>query len=474
MNSIINIGKKKQLFWDSYLIDESLTTASFELMHPIEKEICFSFDHDWEYKFTTGYKNIVKTDDGYRLYYVVAVNEDPYYVRVAMIESKDGLTWTRPKLNIYDIEDYKDNNIVLQKLIDNAYVFFDNNPDCPPDEKYKAICSHPSVNKDTGYDSCLCCYTSSDGLHFKKSHIMTEIGTFDTQNTAIWKDGKYICYIRDFHGYEPGKRESTGIRDIRVMYSDDFRNWTVPKQIEYEDGEDIPMYTGCISVYNGAKDVLIGFPVIYTERKAWTQNNDQFASAAIKEEAMKIEAREGLAVTDALFMHSRDGKTWHRNMEAFLTPGYEGEHNWVYGDCQFVNGLIDPGKDNPYYYMYEKKNHKSINHPKALVRYEIRKDGFVCIKAGAKEETIITKPIVFAGKDLHLNFSSSGAGYIYIDVLNENGEKLSEGESFEIYGNSINRKIYFADGSDFSKFSGKEVRLRFRMKDARLYSIWFE
>ena len=44
----------------------------------------------------------------------------------------------------------------------------------------------------------------------------------------------------------------------------------------------------------------------------------------------------------------------------------------------------------------------------------------------------------------------------------------------EIYGDSINRAVYFPDGSDFSAYAGRPVRLRFRMRDAALYSMIFE
>ena len=75
---------------------------------------------------------------------------------------------------------------------------------------------------------------------------------------------------------------------------------------------------------------------------------------------------------------------------------------------------------------------------------------------------------------MHLNFSSSAYGYIYVDILDEDGNELSGKSSFEIYGNTIDRKVSFADGSDFSEYSGKCVRLRFKMRDAKLFSLKFE
>ena len=80
---------------------------------------------------------------------------------------------------------------------------------------------------------------------------------------------------------------------------------------------------------------------------------------------------------------------------------------------------------------------------------------------------------IFEGKDLHLNFSTSAYGYIYVDVLDEEGNPLSEKESFEIFGDTLDRTICFADGSDFSEYANKPVRLRFRMRDAKIFSIKF-
>ena len=183
------------------------------------------------------------------------------------------------------------------------------------------------------------------------------------------------------------------------------------------------------------------------------------------------ENRAGLAVTDCIFMCSRNGKLWHRYNEAFLSPAYETEHNWVYGDCYLAYSLVDSGKEC--FYLYAHEYHKSREIAKPLIRYEIRKDGFACIMAESKEETVVTKPLTFTGSVLHLNFTTSAKGYIYVDVLDKDGNELSQDTSFEIFGDNIDRKIYFEDGSDFSKYQGKEIRLRFKMSEAKLYSIWF-
>jgi hypothetical protein len=194
-----------------------------------------------------------------------------------------------------------------------------------------------------------------------------------------------------------------------------------------------------------------------------------------KEERLKTikenEPRAGLAITDCLFMCSRDGYKFTRYDKAFITPGVEHSNNWVYGDCYPACGLIDSGKES--YYMYCMGKRRSFGERKPVYRYEIRKDGFACYMAGGDERVLVTNPLCFDGRDLHLNFSTSAYGYIYISLLDENGNEISK-ESFEIYGDTVDRKIAFCDGESFCKYSGKPIRLEFRMRDAKIFSFMFD
>ena len=106
--------------------------------------------------------------------------------------------------------------------------------------------------------------------------------------------------------------------------------------------------------------------------------------------------------------------------------------------------------------------------------HKVRKDGFACVYADAVEQVIVTKPIIFKGDELHINFESSAYGYIIVDVLDADGNKLSDGQSFEVFGNNIDRRVMFEDGSGFAAYAGKPIRLRFRLRDAKLYSMKFE
>lgn len=490
--NVLQLGKTRELFWNDYLVDMQKSTAFPRLMQPVRKETCFWFDQGNEMNLVS-YPCIVKDDAGYKMYYL------PWEMRkdgttngyLAVIESRDGIHWTRPNLDIFPHPELKENNVVIDHLVDGVFVFKDTNPNCDPEERYKALTPLESEGDRIGG---LWCFTSPDGYHFKPSHQMTAIGTFDTLNVAFWENGRYYCYLRNYHNilgdtWNDGIEDfnirgqmtkwediNAGIRDIRVMYSEDFRNWTVPKLIQFEDGKDYPLYTNNVIAYPRAPHIKIGFPVRYVERKKWTPNCEQIGSNIVKKKAMAEEnphaKREGLAVTDAIFMFSRDGENWHRYNEAFFAPGYEMAHNWVYGDCYTAYNMIDSGAES--YYMYDKGWHRSVGQPKPLYRFEVRKDGFACWMADGEEKVLVTKPLYFDGENLHLNFQTSAAGHIYVDVLDEEGNVIPEATSFELFGDTIDRTVYFEDGSSFAKFAGKPVRLRFRMLDAKIYSMQFQ
>lgn len=474
-NDSIDLSCKKEVFWDDFLIDKDKTTAKWRVMNPVRKESCFSFDQGYEKEFGISYPCILKDDSGYKMYYIVWKNFGEFTnarCYLAMIESSDGINWKRPELNMFEHPELKINNAVMENTYDGFCVFSDQNPICPEDEKYKAVGVYYTETESGERKRALWCFTSPDGYKFSMKNMLTDKGFFDSLNTVMYKDGKYICYLRGYHEQKDNPNGAK-VRDIRVMYSDDFINWTEPQIISFTDGEDEPLYTNNAIIYPEADHLFVGFPVRYHERKEWTLNMEQIKSCEIKKSvAQSQEKRSGLAVTDCIFMSSRNGKLWHRYNEAFLSPAYENKHNWVYGDCYLAYGLVDSGREC--YYLYAHDNHRSTHYAKPLIRYEIRKDGFACIMAESTEETVVTKPLTFSGSIMHLNFTTSAKGYIYVDVLDKDGNELSERTSFEIFGDNIDRKIYFDDGSDFSEYQGQEIRLRFKMSEAKLYSVWFE
>jgi hypothetical protein len=112
-----------------------------------------------------------------------------------------------------------------------------------------------------------------------------------------------------------------------------------------------------------------------------------------------------------------------------------------------------------------------------LRRYTLRLDGFVSVSAPMDGGELITKSVIFSGKNLILNFSSSAAGDIRVELQDETGHPVpgfTLDDCPPVFGDSLERMVIWNNASDLSSLAGKPVRIRFVLKDADLYSFRFK
>jgi len=117
----------------------------------------------------------------------------------------------------------------------------------------------------------------------------------------------------------------------------------------------------------------------------------------------------------------------------------------------------------------------SIYH-KSGHRYVLRTDGFVSVRAGAKAGELFTKPLVFAGDTLVLNFSTSAAGNLRVEVRDLAGKpvpKFRLKDCRHMVGDALERRVAWAGDPSLGTLAGKPVRLRFVMQECDLYSFRF-
>lgn len=303
--------------------------------------------------------------------------------------------------------------------------------------------------------------------------MLCDKGVYDSHNTAFWdgNTGRYVCYARDFHESAEGER----IRDIRRMESGDFRTWSEPERISYADSPyDFHMYTNGIQPYFRAPHLYVAFPARYTERREWTANYERLCGAERRRWRMQFHPRYGLAVTDGLFMSSRDGRRFRRWNEAFLRPGPESEKRWVYGDGYAAYGLIETrsaveGEDRELS-LYASANDWSDT-PVQVFRYTLRLDGFVSRGAGYAGGEVVTQPLVFEGEALSVNFATSAAGGMRVRLEDAEGNALAGYDSGELFGDATDRRVDFE--RPLSELRGKPVRLCFHLRDAEVYAFQF-
>ncbi|MCA9019460.1 MAG: hypothetical protein KDA74_04920 [Planctomycetaceae bacterium] len=106
----------------------------------------------------------------------------------------------------------------------------------------------------------------------------------------------------------------------------------------------------------------------------------------------------------------------------------------------------------------------------------MRLDGFSSLHASMKGGELLTVPLTFTGKELSLNFSTSAAGSLFVEIQTAAGEPVP-GFTFkdcdELFGDTVDRTVTWDKKSDVSSLAGKPVRLKFRLKDADLFSYQF-
>lgn len=478
------IGSRRELFVDAALIASLAGGARQVLHHPVAREIVLVHDAPWE-GTGSGYHSVFFDPDlgKYRMYYKawhlevaggrLKTGAHPLYCCYA--ESDDGVHWRKPELGLVEFQGSKANNIVLAPATygdvasdpGHPAVFRDDNPDCPPEARYKAVIR---ARKPHG----LLILQSPDGLRWSLLHpqpVITE-GAFDSQNLAFYdaRLGAYRAYWRIF---------AAGRRAIRTAISKDLIHWEPWQDLQYVDSPPEQLYTNVVKPYLRAPHLLVGFPTRYVER-GWSDSMRALPEREHREERAKAGLRYGTALTEGLLMASRDGVTFKRWNEAFLRPGIEREGTWHYGHQYIAWHLVETknalegAPDELSLYASESY---WTGDGSALRRYTLRLDGFVSIQAPMSGGEFITRPITFTGKSLRLNFATSAAGSIRVEIQDADGNPIpgyTLNESHEVFGDAVDRVVTWKSGSDVGALAGRPVRLRFVLKDADLYALEFE
>ncbi len=493
-SGITGIGMQRQLFLDEFLVKNLSGKAERILHHPVLREVAVVHSELWEGN-TSGYHSVFKDGDLFRMYYRGSqiiltrdkfIDSHPFYICYA--ESTDGIHWRKPDLGLYEYKGSKKNNIVLASgeigglqlnMGDNASMFKDENPNASPDARYKAIvCSQ----KPKG----LFAFKSSDAVHWlpmSKAPVITE-GAFDSQNIAFWDSARneYRAYWRYF---KDGTNEQTltkgGIRAVRTAVSKDFLHWSEMKDVSYEDSLPIELYTNQVKPYFRAPYLFIGLPTRYIER-GWSPSMRALPQLEHRTLRSSHSLRYGTALTDAMLMSSRNGVQFQRWDESFLRPGIERDGTWNYGQQYIGWGIIETKSDlkgaPDELSLYATESSWTSNAPTSdLRRYTLRMDGFVSVHAPMEGGSLTTKPFFFEGKKLSLNFSTSAAGSVQVEIQDTSGRPIP-GFTLQdcppVFGDTIERTVTWENSSDVHALEGKPVQLRFVLNDADLYSFQFQ
>lgn len=476
----IDIGSRRELLIDRHLI-ESLDGVELRLHRPIRREVVFRSDAAWEGN-GSAYQSVFQDGDRIRLYYrgghhpaskAYRVKKNPWET-LCVIESSDGIHWTRPELGIVEFEGSKKNNLILnEEMVSeisgspaHTSVFKDENPSCPENERYKIVIVG---QKPRG----LYLMVSADGYHFrlKSNKPFTTKGAFDSQNLMFWDPVNEV--YREYH-----RAFDKSVRGIMTATSKTPENFPEPKWLAYPGAAEQALYTNQVKPYYRAPHVFMGFPMRYNDR-GWSPSMTALPGLEERQFRSKQHPRYGTTVTDAAFMTSRDGINFNRWGEAFIRPGPANKDAWVYGDNFVFWGMIqtkshlEGAPDEISLYATEGYWQGEFT---SFRRYTLRLDGFVSASASFSGGMLVTKPLTFGGSRLEVNFSTSAAGGMRIELQDADGETIpgfSLDDCDVLFGDQVDRIVSWNGSDDLSRLAGRSVRLKIELKDADLYAFQF-
>ena len=455
----IDIGTRRELFVDEYLIEE-LRDVRLRLCRPERREAAMTFDAPWEDSVAFP-DRMLSWEGGWRLYYRAGIldwNREEDTTVIAMAESRDGVVFTRPELGLAEVKGTRRNNVLQVGGYPTVPPpFLDTNPACRPDQRFKGLCARACKAH---------AMTSVDGLRWTplQEAPLELAGQFDTINTAFWDSvaGCYRCYTRSWHDRDTGRvLESWSfggahpIRAIQHASSPDFIHWSAPEQLRYADGDYAThVYTNAVLPCPGAEHIYLGFPNRYVpERKPYPTHQYE-------------------GVNDALFMSSRDGIHWNRWLDAWVLPGLD-ELNWTERNNYPTWGIVENSPTEWSVYITEHYRHAPL--PTRIRRLSIRPWGFASVHAGHSGGELVTKPFVFAGATLRINAATSAAGSVVVELQDEQRRPVPGFTAADMtpwYGDGLDATITW-QGGDLSRQAGRPVRLRLIMNDADVFALRF-
>jgi len=485
------IGATKQLFLDDSLI-ESMDGVRLVLEKPrgVGNALILP-DEPWEIAHGAqvgAYSSVLEDGDRVRTWYFATAGEDQMQRRVCYAESDDGIHFTKPPLGLHEMGGTTGNSAVIADPIQGACVWID--PKAPPECRYRTQAKWGPFPGQS--DVRLVFYASPDGTRWERTHEV-DVGPCDTQNVACWDQRcqRYVLYTRDWAQFED---IHLNYRQVRRLESDDLVQWDTESIVWEADDQDLSTWTTCTGQppvdYYGACVFWYAEAELYIMLAQafwhWKRRPEHERWGACGDPETAGTERLAPAAMDVRLGWSRDGRRFRRCADRgpWLGLGPEGSFDsrrvwampfpirmddelWVYytGENRDHDGLVDPAADG---------------HLSGIGRATTRLDGFVAAEAGFAGGELVTRPLRFEGQRLELNADTGGGGWVRVELQDENGRPLegfSARDSIPISGNSVRLTAAWGDavaeGTDVSSLAHRPVRVRFLMRDCRLYAYKF-
>jgi len=448
---------------ERYLVLDSRIIESKENMqltvgvaHKDKNNPLFGEDKPWEPRFDNPYSSVIydEEEEIYKCWYSIFTKSDHEALApekrawvdwhegdrgfgVCYSTSKDGITWEKPELGILEFDGNKKNNIVI--YYNHGVAVMKDLHETDPKKRYKAI--HPEKENSL-------VWFSEDGIHWDEAIDVGPIDNGDT-NQSIWWDEdlrKYVLITRRWGGANTtGRYGRMGHRQKVRSESTDFLNWSKTELII--EGLDLRMQIHDMLVTSHA-GVYVGMVGLFDieASKQWCE-----------------------------LAWSPDSKDWHRIQpgKALIPNGpVMGDYDW---GCIFTSKPIIR-KDEILLYYGANDGRFMAWRSGYLALAHMRPDGFAGYEqiAGGSNKTgsVTTKAVSVVGNSLCLSADVAPSGFVKVLVFDKNKKQIAEGEL--VTTTVSDAKIQWKDNYLFNQQKGKDITLKFELREAKLFSFSFQ
>lgn len=251
--------------------------------------------------------------------------------------------------------------------------------------------------------------------------------------------------------------------------SEDLLTWTKPVPMTYGDSPREQFYVNNTQPYFRAPHLSIAPAARFMEGRH-ALDGQRVGALPLSQlgeytffkdcsDAVLLTSRAGSAVYDRTFM------------ETFVRPGL-GDGNWVSRANFPLTGIFPAGPGRMQMFVTRRYMQPTWH----IERLLLRTDGFASLSAPWVGGEMVTKPLTFAGDTLEINYRSSAAGSVRVEIQDGDGTPLAgfaAADCSEIIGDQIERVVAWQAGAGVGSLAGRPVRLRFVLADADLFSFRF-
>jgi len=415
--------------------------------------------------------SLIHEDGKYRLWYEIWPREHYASEKIGQCnllkyaESDNGIDWQFPSLGLIDREGSKNNSYVFGGDSSPAAGFHGgcvfNDVSAPSSERYKIFhygqvapeyveryarerpgeVDQFHLHKPWGVFGAV----SPDGFHWTPIADPLVIQTSDTHNVCEYDPvlGQYVAYCRSWFFLR---------RTVGRMATKDFRRFPLPEELMWPGPSMDPhetWYANGKTKMPGTTDYHVMFPM------RWSLTEDKF---------------------DFFLATSPDNINWQ-----FVPGGPVCEKgsagNWDGGVVVPGLGLVNlPGDRTGILFEASPVPHKHPRHPPlgALAWATWPKGRLVALQAPTQGSFSLW-PLKFTGRNVHLNFKTSLAGFVKVEAVSHDGKILHSFDDCDfLIGDHIDRKVTWKGQSDLGHAEGTSVTLKFRLQNAELYSVEFK